>query len=115
MLAFDAPVPFSTMGRRNVSNVPAQALILMNDPFVLAQARHWADRTLTLFPNDPVSRIRRLYESAFARLPTDPELQLVQQFITTQIADRGVTPDDPTVWTDLAHTLINVKEFIFLP
>ncbi len=26
------PVPFSTMGRRNVSNVPAQALTLMNDP-----------------------------------------------------------------------------------
>ena len=26
LLAFDAPVPFSTMGRRNVSNVPAQAL-----------------------------------------------------------------------------------------
>ena len=25
-LAFDMPVPFSTMGRRNVSNVPAQAL-----------------------------------------------------------------------------------------
>ena len=27
-LAFDSPVPFSCMGRRNVSNVPAQALIL---------------------------------------------------------------------------------------
>ena len=34
-LAFDMPVPFSTMGRRNVSNVPAQALTLMNDPLVV--------------------------------------------------------------------------------
>ena len=34
MLAYDTPIPFSTVGRRNVSNVPAQALILMNDPFV---------------------------------------------------------------------------------
>ncbi len=43
-LAFDTPVPFSTMGRRNVSNVPAQALTLMNDPLVVAQARLWAER-----------------------------------------------------------------------
>src|SRR5262249_42533181 len=28
-LAFDYPVPFSTMGRRSVSNVPAQALTLL--------------------------------------------------------------------------------------
>ena len=45
-LAFDAPVPFSTMGRRNVSNVPAQALTLMNDPLVVGQARLWAERVL---------------------------------------------------------------------
>ena len=39
MLAFDMPIPSTTVGRRNVSNVPAQALILMNDPFVDEQAR----------------------------------------------------------------------------
>ncbi|SVC57873.1 uncharacterized protein METZ01_LOCUS310727, partial [marine metagenome] len=33
MLAFDAPSPFNAVGRRTTSNVPAQALILMNDPF----------------------------------------------------------------------------------
>ena len=45
-LAFDTPVPFSTMGRRNVSNVPAQALTLMNDPLVAHLARLWADRLI---------------------------------------------------------------------
>ena len=45
-LAFDMPVPFSTMGRRNVSNVPAQALTLMNDPLVVGQARLWAEDAL---------------------------------------------------------------------
>ncbi|MEQ9069611.1 MAG: DUF1553 domain-containing protein, partial [Gimesia chilikensis] len=43
MLAYDTPSPFSTMGRRNVSNVPAQALIMMNDPFVIQQARLWGE------------------------------------------------------------------------
>jgi hypothetical protein len=46
MLTFDSPVPFSSMGRRNVSNVPAQSLILMNDPFVVEQAKRWAERAL---------------------------------------------------------------------
>ena len=35
MLAFDTPIPFNAIGARSVSNVPAQALILLNDPLVL--------------------------------------------------------------------------------
>jgi hypothetical protein len=38
-VAFDRPEPFSTMGRRNITNVPAQALYPMNDPLVRSQAR----------------------------------------------------------------------------
>ena len=49
-LAFDAPVPFSTMGRRNVSNVPAQALTLMNDPLVHATSASSGPRRLTAEP-----------------------------------------------------------------
>ncbi|MFT5498676.1 MAG: hypothetical protein ACI9TH_004091, partial [Kiritimatiellia bacterium] len=44
MMAYDTPSPFSSVGRRTVSNVPSQALILMNDPFVLDQAKKWAER-----------------------------------------------------------------------
>ena len=47
MLAFDTPSPFSTVGRRTVSNVPAEALILMNDPFVHQQAALWAKRVIS--------------------------------------------------------------------
>src|SRR6476620_9975443 len=43
-LAFDYPIPFSTMGRRSVSNVPAQALAMMNNPFIAQQADLWAQR-----------------------------------------------------------------------
>ena len=35
-LAFDFPIPFTTIGRRSVSNVPAQALTLMNNPLVVS-------------------------------------------------------------------------------
>ena len=38
MLVFDEPIPTTTVGARSVSNVPAQGLTLMNDPFVRGQA-----------------------------------------------------------------------------
>ena len=41
-LAFDFPTPFTTMGKRSSSNVPAQALTMMNNPFVVQQTAAWA-------------------------------------------------------------------------
>ena len=40
----DAPVPTSTTGRRDVTNVPAQSLTMMNDPFILSLAERFANR-----------------------------------------------------------------------
>ena len=40
------PRPATTLGRRGTSTVPAQALTLMNDPFVAQQAQRWAERLL---------------------------------------------------------------------
>ncbi|HBE69498.1 MAG TPA: hypothetical protein DDW52_15240, partial [Planctomycetaceae bacterium] len=48
MQTFDRPPPFSSMGRRNVSNVPAQSLILLNDPMVHDVANQWAARFTSL-------------------------------------------------------------------
>ncbi len=50
MLAFDMPIPFNAMGRRGVSNVPAQALILLNDPLVVELAGRWARRAGAAWP-----------------------------------------------------------------
>jgi cytochrome c553 len=107
MLAFDTPAPFSTMGRRTVSNVPAQALILMNDPFVHQQAERWG-RRLAAEPGDVAARVERMYESAFARRPSADELARSRAFVES----RG---GDARAWGDLAHVLFNVKEFIYVP
>jgi hypothetical protein len=113
MLAFDTPSPFSTVGRRTVSNVPAEALILMNDPFVHQQAALWAKRVLSQAGSDK-ERITRMYEDAFSRLPTDNELSACVGFLTSQAKAADKKPDDSAVWGDLAHTLFNVKEFIYI-
>jgi hypothetical protein len=115
MLTFDTPVPFSAMGRRNVSNVPAQSLILMNDPLVVQQSRNWALRGLQMTAHAGTEdRIQWLYVSAFARRPTQAELRTTLHFVNSQVALRGVTLEDPDLWADFAHVLVNTKEFIFL-
>ncbi|MEQ9411706.1 MAG: PSD1 and planctomycete cytochrome C domain-containing protein [Fuerstiella sp.] len=113
MLTFDSPTPFSTMGRRNVSNVPAQALILMNDPLVIELAGGWAERAIQKH-SDIESRIGWMYQTAFARQPTLQEQAVATAYVTTQAAERGVDDSDPQLWADVAHALINMKEFIFL-
>ncbi len=118
MLAFDMPIPFNTIGRRNVSNVPAQALILMNDPFVVEQAGVWAKRVLAAKDASPAERVKTMYRAAFSRSPSDEELAQALAFLQVQAAEHGLRGDgaiaDVRVWTDLAHVLFNVKEFVFV-
>jgi hypothetical protein len=113
LLAFDTPIPFSTVGRRTVSNVPAQALILLNDPMVHQLAQVWARRVLD--QGGPAQeRIAGMYRSAFARPPTVGEVDACLAFLERQAQLAGGKTDDLAVWTDLAHVLFNAKEFIFL-
>src|SRR5262249_13862984 len=112
-LAFDYPIPFSTMGRRTVSNVPAQALTLLNNPLVLQQAERWAQKVLAETDLSTVQRLGKMYTTAFGRPPTAAESEEAQAFLKLQASQYG-RADDPRAWTDLAHVLINVKEFIFL-
>jgi mono/diheme cytochrome c family protein len=110
-LAFDTPVPFSAIGRRSVSNVPAQALTLMNNPFVIEQARLFGERMLASGMPDDDARVRALYEHAFARLPTEGELSAAREYLAEQ-AREGAKPAD--AWASLAHVLFNAKEFVFV-
>lgn len=118
MLTFDTPVPFSSMGRRNVSNVPAQALILLNDPLVARLSRMWGERALQSVAganNVAVNRrIEWMYLAGFARHPTTEETEAAAAFLTSQAAARDTTTEDPDLWASFAHVLVNTKEFIFL-
>ncbi|HEX8200924.1 MAG TPA: DUF1553 domain-containing protein, partial [Isosphaeraceae bacterium] len=115
LVAFDFPVPFTTIGRRGASNVPAQALALMNNPFVVAQARLWTDRAAAGPASSPAQRVADLYEAAFARPPTPDEQGAALAFLREQARAYGAAADDPRAWADLGHVLFRVKEFVFLP
>jgi hypothetical protein len=100
-LAFDYPLPISAIGRRSVSTVPSQALILMNDELMELESREWA-RRVAAEETDPILRVTMMYKTAFARDPEDWELQAALQFVKTG------------QWSDLAHVLFNSAEFIYV-
>ena len=111
--AFDYPTPFTAIGRRTVSNVPAQALVMLNNPFVLQQADLWAKRVLAAPNATADERVKGMYRSAFGREPTKDERAATTAFVAGQATEYG-KPDHPKAWADLAHVLLNAKEFIFV-
>lgn len=114
--AFDYPTPFTAIGKRTNSNVPAQALALLNGPLVSELAQSWANRVLGETTAFDSTRIERLYEEAFSRPPTAGELQAAEEFLAEQRRLYAAKDEnDPQVWTDLCHVLFNVKEFIYIP
>ena len=117
MLAFDTPIPFNSIGRRNVSNVPSQALILMNDPFVLEQTKVWSRRLIQAGTKSVEGRIQSMYQTAFSRPATDQEIADATEFLTLQKVEYKVAADklltDERLWADLAHVLWNTKPFIY--
>lgn len=109
---FDTPNPFGPQGRRSKSNVPAQALALMNDPLVIELSNRWGKQMASQTEESVEQRIRSMTIAAHASVPTDQQLEALKQFLDTQADVHGGLNEN--VWSDLAHTLFNMKSFYFL-
>ena len=117
--AFNIPGGKVTQGRRDVTNVPAQALAMLNDPLVIAQAGEWAARLVARPDATPAERIDAMFERALGRQPTQPERTRFEAAAVQFAELHGVAPADilkaETVWRDLAHTTFNLQEFVYIP
>jgi len=116
MQTFDVPTPFSTVGKRNVTNVPAQSLALMNDPLFHQQAKVWAERLIRSIPGlDAAARVRWLFETGYGREPSSEELRqcLVARAEFARFYEGG-SADAVEVWTELCHALLNANDFIYV-
>ena len=116
MTTFDMPIPFSTFGKRMVTNVPAQSLTLLNDPFLIQQAEQWAHRILEL-PISTDEKVNQIYLEALSRDAKPAEIKECLDFLRVQKEQYGITTDnlkDIRLWRDLCHGIFNMKEFIYL-
>jgi cytochrome c553 len=117
--AFNLPGGKVTQGRRDATNVPAQSLALLNDPFVLAMAQAWAERLVRDGSTDIAPRVDAMFLAALGRQPTQAESErlaaAVRSFARLHDVAQGDTLSSQAVWQDAAHLMFNFKEFIFIP
>jgi hypothetical protein len=118
MALFNQPLPKLTVGKRDVTNVPDQALALLNDPFVVAMAKHWSEQVLKDGATRPEERAARMFQSAFARPPQPEEtarlVNLARRSAELRKADGSALLTCQPVWQDVAHAIFNLKEFVYV-
>ncbi|MFM7130589.1 MAG: DUF1553 domain-containing protein, partial [bacterium] len=104
MEIFDRPRPTLTVGRRNVSNQPSQALALLNDPFVRSESERLGNLLQNEMQSDQETKIHSLYLRLFGRPPASAEISRAKGFLAS---NKGR-------WADLVAALVGTKEFLFI-
>lgn len=120
LTVFDAPVMATNCERRVPSTVATQALYLMNNEFVLDQSAWLAARIRREAGEDPARQIRRAYELAYCRGPSDEELLAATSWLTRhqesarQMVAAGTAIDpgfQPMI--DFCQALLSSNEFLY--
>ncbi len=115
--AFDAPRPATTRGRRDVTNVPLQALTMLNDPFVIDQAAKWGALVVAEGASTE-QRIGGMFLRAFGREISAGELRAAQEYLADLCGEHGVPTGDVNqsvaVWQDFAQSVFCLKEFLYV-
>jgi mono/diheme cytochrome c family protein len=108
---FDFASPDASTPRRYVTTVPQQALFLMNSPFVVEQARHFAARP-ELAGLSEEERLQRMYRLAYGRAAEPEEIELGQRFLAAaRVEEAG---QKLTAWEQWAQVLLLANEFAFV-
>ena len=114
---FNQPLPKQTVGRRDVTNVPDQALALLNDPFVIEMARQWSTHLVSDYSSSIEQRAARMIQSALSRPAQDKEIAaltaLVKDF-SKAAESESERLQDQAAWQGAAHAIFNLKEFLYL-
>ena len=80
---FDFASPDAHSPQRYLTTVPQQALLMMNSPFVIEQAKALLQRPEIAAQTNPRQRITKLYRLLYGRAPNADEIALGIKFILT--------------------------------
>ncbi|MFM1995714.1 MAG: hypothetical protein RLZZ111_101 [Planctomycetota bacterium] len=135
MLAFDAPSREECCAERTRSNIPQQALALLNDPSYVEAARAFAVRIITEGGAGPEERMAWGWRQMLQRLPRVEEMETVMPLYRRHLdayrADpaaaaafakvglaavpAGVDGVELAAWTHVSRVLLNLHETITRP
>ncbi|MCB1079498.1 MAG: DUF1553 domain-containing protein, partial [Verrucomicrobiae bacterium] len=112
LVGFNLPDLKLPSGKRDETNVPTQALVLLNDPLVKELSRQWASAELTRQADD-TTRLRSMFLKGFGRPPTSDEAERWLTAFAPGETKEGRFSTALDRWTEIAHTIFNTKEFIY--
>ena len=93
MLAFDAPSREECTAERSRSNIPQQALVLLNDPIFVEAARVFGERIMRS-GDDTDSRLTWAIHTAMTREPRAEELRVLRSLYQEQLERYAASPED---------------------
>ncbi|MDG1896927.1 MAG: DUF1549 domain-containing protein [Fuerstiella sp.] len=110
--AFDFPNSTTSVGQRDITTVPTQALLMMNDPFLMDQARRFA----VLIPGTTsgTAAIGKIYSRLFNRSPTPSEQQAALEFLQLFSETTETNNSEQEALAAFCHTLMLSNEFIYV-
>jgi hypothetical protein len=112
---FDFASPDASNPQRYETTVPQQALYLMNNAFVLDQARALLKRPDLAGPADLRTRVCQLYHLILGRGPTGAEIDLAQRFLDGSHNDQAEAGQAAlTPWERYIQVLLLSNEFAFV-
>tara|TARA_Y100001960_G_scaffold264193_1_gene286544 strand:- start:769 stop:1317 length:549 start_codon:yes stop_codon:yes gene_type:complete len=115
MTTFDFPIPFTTRGSRNVTNVPAQSLALMNDPLIYQQAHKWAESILGSNALDTTdAKVQEMYKQLYGKEAGHVVIENCKQVLQSLADYHDTDSNDIKVWHDFAHALFSANDFIYI-
>jgi len=130
MLAFDAPSREECTAERPRSNIPQQALALLNDPVFVEAARVFAEKLLTHSNKEDLAKIHYAFQCALTRKPTKEEVQVLTELLSQQRKryqkdeeaalalvktgqkkyNTNLRVSELAAWTSVSRTLLNMYE-----
>jgi hypothetical protein len=131
LLAFDAPTREEAVCERTRSNVPQQALALLNDPTYVEAARIFAEHILNAGTDDE-TRLNFAFHQALSRQPRSEEVELLSKLLQKQRnlyrkdaasaqellksgeapVPANQSPAELAAWTNIARVILNLHETI---
>jgi cytochrome c553 len=132
LLAFDAPTREECTAERARSNIPQQALALLNDPTFVEAARAFAARILRQGGKESGDRLAWAFREALSRPPRADEVQTLSALLEKErslyaadpasageLVKIGLSPSpkdlnvsELAAWTNIARVILNLHETI---
>ncbi|MCB1089047.1 MAG: DUF1553 domain-containing protein, partial [Verrucomicrobiae bacterium] len=111
LVGFNLPDLKLPSGKRDETNVPTQALVLLNDPLVKELSRQWAKSLVAGSQAAPEDMVAQLFLAAYGRVPDSSE---TNRWVSAWQSFRANSADDLQAWSEITHLIFNTKEFLYV-